>query len=371
MWAVGATTATRATRPAASSACATRRPNVVLPAAGVAEARNASPSWSSAASSAARCHVRNGRPAGQPGSVLRADSALTRRGKLGADPDGDAMLRPVPRPYREVDVFTSEPYRGNPVGVVHDADGLGEAAMQRFANWTNFSETTFLLAPQAAGADYRVRIFTPDRELPFAGHPTLGTCHAWLEQGGAPRDAAAVVQECGAGLIPIRRAGEGLAFAAPPLVREGPVADADLDRALAALHLERGELVDAAWADNGPGWMALLLRDADAVLALKPDPLPPDLDVGVAGPHPGGEWEVRTFFPIDPITVEDPVTGSFNAGLAQWLIATGRATAPYTARQGTALGRAGRVRIDQDPDGTVWVGGGAVTCVTGDVRLSD
>src|SRR4051812_25714515 len=163
------------------------------------------------------------------------------------------MLRAMSRTYREVDVFTAEPYRGNPVAVVHDADGLPPEAMQRFANWTNFSETTFLLAPQEPAADYRVRIFTPDRELPFAGHPTLGTCHAWLEAGGTPKDDA-VVQECDAGLIPIRRTDEGLAFAAPPLVREGSVDDVDLDRALAALHLTKSDLVDAAWADNGPGW---------------------------------------------------------------------------------------------------------------------
>jgi PhzF family phenazine biosynthesis protein len=272
-------------------------------------------------------------------------------------------------PFRQVDVFTPTPYLGNPLAVVHGADLLSAEQMQRFAGWTNLSETTFLLAP-GEGADYRVRIFTPIRELPFAGHPTLGSCHAWLEAGGRPRQPGVVTQQCDAGLIDIRVGADGLAFAAPPLVRSGPV-DAELARHVAAmLGIGRADIVDLQWADNGPGWIAVLLASAEAVLAIQPQP--GDLDVGVAGPHqPGGPaaFEVRAFFPGNGVTYEDPVTGSFNASLAQWLLSTGRAQAPYLARQGTALGRSGQVRITQDPDGQVWVGGSVVTCVSGTVDL--
>ncbi len=274
------------------------------------------------------------------------------------------------RPLRQVDVFTTEPYRGNPVAVVLDGDGLTTGQMQRVAHWTNLSETTFVLPPTSDGADYRVRIFTPVAELPFAGHPTLGTCHAWLEAGNTGATDGFVVQECGAGLVNIRRGGDGLAFAAPPLVRSGPVDDATVDRVLAQLGIALADVIDAQWVDNGPGWVAVLLADADAVLALRPGPV--DLDIGVVGPHPAGSpqaWEVRAFFPKDGSTVEDPVTGSLNASLAQWLLGTGRAEAPYVAAQGTALGRAGRVHVERDDDGTIWVGGGAVTCVTGDIAL--
>jgi PhzF family phenazine biosynthesis protein len=274
------------------------------------------------------------------------------------------------RSFAQVDVFTTTPYRGNPVAVVLDGSGLSAAQMQRFANWTNLSETTFVLEPESPEADYRVRIFTPVAELPFAGHPTLGTCHAWLGVGGEPRDAGAIVQECGAGLVPIRRTEEGLAFAAPPLIRSGPVEEPLLDEIVAALGIGRDDVVDAAWADNGPGWVAVLLESADAVLALRPRFI--DQDVGVVGPLPeGGEeaFEVRAFFPKDGALLEDPVTGSLNASLAQWLLAEGRATAPYVARQGTALGRDGRVHVTRGGDGVIWVGGGTVTCVTGEVDL--
>jgi PhzF family phenazine biosynthesis protein len=270
-----------------------------------------------------------------------------------------------------VDVFTTKPYGGNPVAVVLDGSGLPPQTMQRFAHWTNLSETTFVLPPESPEADYRVRIFTPHRELPFAGHPTLGTCHAWLEAGGVPRDDDQIVQECGAGLVPVRRTDAGLAFAAPPLLRSGPVDDETVERLVGVLGIERSAMTDTQWVDNGPGWVAVLLEDPEAVLAIAPrfD----RLDVGVVAPHPAGSaeaFEVRAFTYNEGGGMdEDPVTGSLNASLAQWLLATGRATAPYVARQGTALGRAGRVHVSQDADGAVWVGGGTVSCVTGEVRL--
>ena len=268
------------------------------------------------------------------------------------------------RPFKQVDVFTTRPYYGNPVAVVLDADGISTDAMQRFARWTNLSETTFVLPP-TDGGNYRVRIFTPNQELPFAGHPTLGTCHAWLEAGGKPTGEY-VLQECGAGLVRVR-GGESLAFAAPPLIRSGPVDEADIQHAADVLRISRADIVDAQWADNGPGWMAVLLDSAEAVLALEPGFV--DFDLGVVGPGGEEDWELRAFFPLNGATVEDPVTGSLNASVAGWLLETGRATAPYTAAQGTALGRAGRIRVSTDADGTVWVGGGTVTCVSGKVAL--
>ena len=274
------------------------------------------------------------------------------------------------RPFSQIDVFTTTPYAGNPVAVVMDADGLGTDEMQRFAHWTNLSETTFVLPPEDGDADYRVRIFTPVAELPFAGHPTLGTCHAWLASGGAPKQADVVVQECGAGLVEVRRTPEGLAFAAPPLVRSGPVEEELVLHIASVLGIDRTEIVDAAWADNGPGWVAVLLANADAVLALRPGFV--DLDLGVVGPYAPGSphaFEVRAFFPKDGATAEDPVTGSLNASLAQWLLGTGRATVPYVASQGTALGRSGRVHVSRDADGTIWVAGGTITCVSGTVEL--
>jgi PhzF family phenazine biosynthesis protein len=274
------------------------------------------------------------------------------------------------RPFTQVDVFTSKPYRGNPVAVVLDGGGLSTGQMQRFAHWTNLSETTFVLPPTTPDADYRVRIFTPVAELPFAGHPTLGTCHAWLGAGGEPRDADAIVQECGAGLVPIRRTPDGLAFAAPPLIRSGPVEESLVEDIVGALGIERDAVADVAWADNGPGWVAVLLESADAVLALQPSFV--ELDIGVVGPLPENvdeAFEVRAFFPKDGAMVEDPVTGSLNASLAQWLLGNGRAVAPYVARQGTALGRDGRVHVTRGGDGVIWVGGGTVTCISGEVDL--
>ncbi len=274
------------------------------------------------------------------------------------------------RAFAQVDVFTATPYAGNPVAVVLDADGISAEEMQRFANWMNLSETTFVLPPTTPDADYRVRIFTPSTELPFAGHPTLGTCHAWLAAGGTPSQQDGIVQECEAGLIPVRRTPEGLAFAAPPLVRGGEVEESMVKRIASVLAVERSAIIDAEWVDNGPGWVAALLADAEAVLALRPGYV--DFDLGVVGPYPDASpasFEVRAFTPKDGATAEDPVTGSLNASLAQWLLRTGRASSPYVASQGTVLGRSGRVYISQDDDGTVWVAGGTITCVAGSVEL--
>lgn len=273
------------------------------------------------------------------------------------------------RQFRQVDVFTATPYLGNALAVVLGATGLTDEQMQQFASWTNLSETTFLLPPEDDDADYRVRIFTPSREMPFAGHPTLGSCHAWLEAGGQPRTPGQVVQECGVGLVTIRQDEGRLAFAAPPLLHGGPVDEALAVRVAEALGIDRAEIVDLQWADNGPGWIAVLLASADEVLALRPAPT--DLELGVAGPYPPGSefaFEVRAFAAGAGV-YEDPVTGSLNASLAQWLLATGRAQAPYLARQGTALGRNGRVHVSADADGTVWVGGATVTCISGSVQL--
>lgn len=275
------------------------------------------------------------------------------------------------RRFVQVDVFGSEPLRGNPVAVVLDAEGLETEEMLRFANWTNLSETTFVLPPQQQGADYRVRIFTPVAELPFAGHPTLGTCHAWLEAAGtAGASQERIVQECAAGLIEIRRTAAGLAFAGPPLLRSGPAAPELVAEIAAALGIAVSDVVAAEWVDNGPGWVALLLASAQQVLELEPSFI--DLDVGVAGPHPAGApaaIEVRAFFPKDGALVEDPVTGSLNASLADWLLRSGRLTAPYAAAQGTALGRAGRVHVTQDDDGTIWVAGATATCLAGTATI--
>jgi PhzF family phenazine biosynthesis protein len=273
------------------------------------------------------------------------------------------------RLFQQVDVFTTTPYAGNPVAVVLDGEGLTTAEMQQFTRWTNLSEATFVLPPTHPDADYRVRIFTTASELPFAGHPTLGTCHAWLAVGGEPQQSDCVVQECGAGLVPVRRDADGLAFAAPPLLRSGPVDEALVRQIAAMLRIDRPQIVDAAWADNGPGWVAVLLPAAEDVLALEPGLV--ELDLGVVGPYPAGSpeaFEVRAFFPKDGATAEDPVTGSLNASLAQWLLASGRASAPYVASQGTALGRSGRVHVSC-ADGTIWVGGGTITCISGEVAL--
>ena len=274
------------------------------------------------------------------------------------------------RRFSQVDVFTGKPYMGNPVAVVLDGDGISEDDMRRIARWTNLSETTFVLPPTNRSADYRLRIFTPGGELPFAGHPTLGTCHAWLTHGGKPRDPKRIVQECAAGLIPLRPSAAGLEFAAPPLVRDGDLEADVATEVLRSLRIEAGDVTAMDWADNGPGWVAVLLPSAEAVLALTP--VYGDLKIGVAGPLPAGSGEaleVRAFFPKDGATAEDPVTGSFNASLGQWLIGSGRIKAPYVARQGTALGRSGRVHVSQDGDGSIWIGGGTVTCIEGAIEI--
>jgi PhzF family phenazine biosynthesis protein len=277
----------------------------------------------------------------------------------------------VQRQFRQVDVFAEEPFLGNPVAVVHDADDLSDDEMQRFASWTNLSETTFLLAPTDERGDYRVRIFTASQELPFAGHPTLGSAHAWLEAGGLPVKTDLVVQECGAGLVAVRRSPNGhLAFKAPPLIRSGPVAEELIEEIAASLRVKRTDIVDAQWADNGPGWVAIELASADAVLALVPGAA--SEDIGVFGPYPAGSpeaFEVRAFTPLVNGTGEDPVTGSLNASLAMWLLSSGKATAPYTASQGTVLGRQGRVHVATDADGSVWVGGRTRTLISGSVHL--
>lgn len=281
------------------------------------------------------------------------------------------MLRPsVVRPYVEVDVFTAEPYRGNPLAVVLDGSGLTTEQMQRFANWTNFSETTFLLPPTDPAADYLVRIFTTSMELPFAGHPTLGSCHAWLANGGVPKSDGRIVQECGVGLVEIQRDGERLSFAAPPLLKDGPLDDDTRAAAALAVGIDVEQIVDSAWIDNGPGWLGLLLGSAEEVLAASKGSS--TLKIGLIGAHPAGSpaaYEVRGFFPEGTTLFEDPVTGSLNASTAQWLIGSGRFTPPFIATQGTALGRAGQVYISQDAAGQVWVGGDVVTCVSGTVDL--
>ena len=289
------------------------------------------------------------------------------------------------RPFKQIDVFTATPYRGNPLAVVLDGQGLSLDAMQHFTNWTNLSECTFLLPPTlegaAAGADYRVRIFCPGRELPFAGHPTLGSCHAWLQAGGVPRGVQ-IVQECGVGLVAIRRDADRLAFAAPPLIRSGPLDEADVVLIARGLGVARSDIVAHSWCDNGPNWRGVMLRSAEQVLALHPDSaVLAGLDVGVVGAHSAGDtqfkvpqfevpqFEVRAFFPGNNGLTEDPVTGSLNAALAQWLIGAGLAPERYVAAQGTAMQREGRVHIERDASGTVWVGGASVTCIHGEVTL--
>lgn len=254
--------------------------------------------------------------------------------------------------------------------MVVDADDLDTSDMQRFAAWTNLSETTFLVPPSHPHADYCVRIFTPTEELPFAGHPTLGSAHAWLQHGGAPRNADVIVQQCGVGLVEVRRGDEGLAFAAPPLVRGGPVDEVTVAEAAASLGIDRQAVIDAAWVDNGPGWLGILVASAAEVLAIRPRAM--RLTVGVAGPYPPGSpfaYEVRAFYSSAGITLEDPVTGSLNASLAQWLIGSGRFAPPYRASQGTAIGRAGTVRVSTDESNRIWIGGDVVTCISGTVDL--
>ena len=274
------------------------------------------------------------------------------------------------RPFVEVNVFSAEPVGGNPLAVVHDAKGLSEAQMAALARWTNLSETTFLLPPTEPGADYYVRIFTPAAELPFAGHPTLGTCHAWLAAGGKPRKAGIVMQQCGVGLVRVRCDGPRLEFAAPALRRTGPLERELVSRIAKALRIQEADIVQHQWVDNGPGWCAVMLRSAEQVLSLKPDwAALGSSKLGVVGPHEAGHgaaFEVRAF--IGDGAYEDPVTGSLNASLAQWMIGAGLAKPSYIAAQGAALKRAGRVYLRKDGD-DVWVGGDVVAVVSGEIRL--
>jgi len=276
----------------------------------------------------------------------------------------------VTHEFKMIDVFGDGAFSGNPLAVVTTPVDLDTALMQRIARWLNLSETTFLLPPTDPGADYRVRIFTLERELPFAGHPTLGTCHAWLEAGGVPRSQGMIVQECGAGLVRIRQSAGSLAFAAPPITRSGPVDGAKLAEIAGVLRIDVSDVVDAQWVDNGPGWVAVMLASAEAVRAVQPERSHPTrIDIGVVGLYPPGSpaaYEVRALF-SDPFggLVEDPVTGSLNASVAQWLIDSGRATAPYLATQGGCVGRNGLVHVDRDPDGQIWIGGNTQTRFSG------
>ncbi len=279
------------------------------------------------------------------------------------------------RRFHQVDVFTAVALKGNPLAVVHAAEGLGDATMAAFARWTNLSETTFLLPPTQAEADYRVRIFTPGGELPFAGHPTLGSCWAWLAAGGQAKQVGVVVQECGVGLVRVKRdraQAQRLAFAAPPLRRSGPLEPALLQRIATGLGVAPADVLQHQWVDNGPGWCAVMLKSAAQVLAVRPDwAVLGDLKLGLVGAQPAGHealFEVRAFVPTLGVP-EDPVTGSLNAGLAQWLIGAGLAPPAYSVVQGTALGRDGRVFVQRDAAGDIWIGGDVAPCVDGEVLL--
>lgn len=275
------------------------------------------------------------------------------------------------RKFSQVDVFTDELTLGNPLAVVHDADGLSDDQLSAVARWTNLSETTFLLSPTNPAADYRLRIFTVDGELPFAGHPTLGSAYAWLATGGAPHAADRIVQECGAGLVPVRVEGDRLAFAAPPVLHGGTVHPDDRDELVRWLGIDRADVLDAQWVDNGPGWVALLLRDAETVLSATPHGECRLTDVGLIGRHPAGsacEVEVRALFRTGGGFSEDLVTGSLNASLAQWLIGSGHLPRRYVAAQGTLLGRRGRIYVTADGS-DVWVGGHVTAGVSGMIAL--
>lgn len=275
------------------------------------------------------------------------------------------------RPFAQVDVFTAVPYLGNPLAVVLDGSSLSTAQMQAFTDWTNLSEATFVLPPSEEQADYAVRIFCPGRELPFAGHPTLGTCHAWLAAGGVPKGEY-VVQECGVGLVKITRQGTRLTFAAPPRLRSGPLSEEDVQLIAKGLGVARDDILHHAWCDNGPQWRGVMLATAEQVLGLKPDVhVLQGLEIGVVGAKSSGDtqFEVRAFFPTKNGLTEDPVTGSLNAAIGQWLIAEGLAPENYVASQGTCLGRAGRVHLQRDAQGQVWVGGDSVTCIQGKVQI--
>ncbi len=274
--------------------------------------------------------------------------------------------------FSQVDVFGVAPLSGNPVAVVHDADGLSDEEMARLARWTNLSETTFLLPPTEASADYRLRIFTPTSELPFAGHPTLGSAHAWLGAGGVPASPGRLVQQCGLGLVEILQQESSLAFRAPDLLRDGAVEEEALARAISALGVHPDRVVRSSWIDNGPGWLGLELESAADVLDLRPDfGAMRGLEVGVLGPHGeperesiGADYEVRAFCPEFAVP-EDPVTGSLNAGFAVWLTRAGHLPADYVVRQGTVMGRNGRVRVSTDAAGRIWIGGACHTMIAG------
>ncbi len=273
------------------------------------------------------------------------------------------------RRFQIVDVFADTPFAGNPVAVVLEGEGLSTDQMLRITRWMNLSETTFLLPPTSRDADYRVRIFTLEREMPFAGHPTLGSCRAWLADDSS-RSRQTVTQECGIGLVPIALEREHLAFAAPPLLRDGPASDAETAAVCEFLGLQRNDIVDCAWVDNGPGWIGVLMRSADEVLAVNaPGSYAAHIDVGLIGPYPAGtpaQFEVRALFSDQHGAIrEDPVTGSLNASMAQWMLKSNRASAPFVNHQGQRVGRQGRIRIDQDEDGTVWVAGSANVLVRG------
>ena len=274
------------------------------------------------------------------------------------------------RRFAQVDVFSTTPYLGNPVAVVLDAEGLSEGLMQRIARWTNLSETTFVFPPTRAQADYRVRIYTPQAELPFAGHPTLGTAHVWLDNGGFPGNVSVVVQECEAGLVRVRSDAGMLWFAAPPTLRSGDLDEDHLMRIVTAFGITRDQVIAHQWVDNGPGWAVVQLATAGEVLDLAPDLSQiPDAMVGAIGAHPPGspqDYEMRTFAPRVGVG-EDPACGSMNAAVAQWLVRAGAVSAPYRVAQGQRLGRAGDIHIRPDAEGTVWVGGAVTTLFRGTV----
>ncbi len=278
-------------------------------------------------------------------------------------------------PFQIVDVFGRAGLAGNPVAIVFDAPDVPVERMQRLATWLNLSETVFLSAPTEPGADYRARIFSLDRELPFAGHPTLGACHAWLSAGGKPAAGDRVIQQCGVGLITVRRGDSGNAFAAPPLVRGGPVSAGDLAEVLAVLGLAQTDVIEARWVDNGPGWVAVLLASAEAVLEVEPARYhSKPVTIGLVGPHAPGAgpaYEVRAFFSDGYGAIrEDPVCGSLNASVAQWMVSSDRARAPYHAGQGARVGSDGRIDISCDAEGQVWVGGAARVLVSGVIDLA-
>jgi PhzF family phenazine biosynthesis protein len=278
------------------------------------------------------------------------------------------------RRFQLIDVFGEHSYSGNPLPVIINGEGLSTQVMQNITRWMNHSETTFLLPPSNNEADYRVRIFTLDREMPFAGHPTLGSCHAWLESGGKAHNESEIIQECGVGLVRIRRRDEQLAFAAPELIRDGPVEESKLEQLASVLQIHRDQIVDAKWADNGPGWIAILMESAQAVLDVQAiGHHNSRLDIGIVGPYPDGSpasFELRALS-TDHLGVirEDPVTGSLNASVAQWLFASKRATGSYIASQGACVGSSGRIEITRDDDGTVWVGGNTATLVEGHIGI--